>query len=128
MEDPEEDMRPHRWHHQLDDPGGTDESRQHRPQPPQPHRPRQRHDPSEVNNLLKQFNAMSGMMQQMAGMGMMDRVKMMRQMASGGMMDPGGNLKAMKGSSKSTSPNARALAEKKKKQRKDAKKQKKRNR
>lgn len=85
-------------------------------------------EPSDINKLVKEFDTMSGMMKEMAGMGMMDRMKAMKQMAAGGMFDPGANLKAMKGSTKSTSPNAKALADKKKKQRKDAKKQKKKNR
>ncbi len=85
-------------------------------------------DPAEINKLIKDFDQMSGMMQKMAGLGMMDRMKAVQQMASGGMFNPGANIKAMKGSTKSTSPNAKALADKKKKQKKEAKKQRKKNR
>jgi signal recognition particle subunit SRP54 len=85
-------------------------------------------DPADVNKLIKDFDQMSGMMQKMAGMGIMDRMKTVRQLAAGGLFDPSGGLKPMKGSTKSISPNAKALAEKKKKQRKEAKKQRKRNR
>lgn len=85
-------------------------------------------EPADINRLLKDFEAMSGMMQKMAGMGMMDRMKAMSQMGQAGMLDPNANLKAMKGSTKSGPVDARAAAEKKKKARKDAKKQKKRNR
>ena len=85
-------------------------------------------EPSDINRLLKDFEAMSGMMQKMAGMGMMDRMKMMSQMGQAGMLDPNASLKAAKGSTKSGPVDARAAADKKKKARKDAKKQKKRNR
>lgn len=85
-------------------------------------------EPADINRLLKDFEAMSGMMQKMAGMGMMDRMKAMSQMGQAGMLDPNASLKAMKGSTKSGPVDARAAAEKKKKARKDAKKQKKRNR
>jgi signal recognition particle subunit SRP54 len=85
-------------------------------------------EPADVNRLIKDFESMSGMMQKMAGMGIMDRMRAVRQMAAGGLFDPGASLKPVKGSTKSTSPNAKALAEKKKKQRKEAKKQRKRNR
>ena len=51
---------------------------------------------SDVNNLLKQFDAMSGMMQQMAGMGMKDRMKAVKEMSDGGMLDPGAQLKREK--------------------------------
>ncbi|HET6425007.1 MAG TPA: signal recognition particle protein, partial [Planctomycetaceae bacterium] len=85
-------------------------------------------EPADINRLLKDFDAMSGMMQKMAGMGMMDRMKAMSQMGQAGMLDPNASLKATKGSTKSGPVDARAAAEKKKKARKDAKKQKKRNR
>ncbi len=85
-------------------------------------------DPSEVNKLLKDFEGMAGMMKSVAGMGMMDRMKMMQQMMSGGFMDPSRGITAPKGSTRMAPKNARAEAEKKKKARKDAKKQRKRNR
>jgi signal recognition particle subunit SRP54 len=85
-------------------------------------------DPADINKLIKDFDQMAGLMKDFAGMGMMDRMKAMRQMMAGGMLNPNANLKVPKGTTKSTSPHAKALADKKKKQRKDAKKQKKRNR
>ncbi len=85
-------------------------------------------EPADVNRLLKDFEQMSGVMQKMAGMGMMDKMKMMSQMGQSGMLDPNASLKAMKGSSKSGPADAKAAADKKKKARKDAKKQKKKNR
>jgi len=85
-------------------------------------------EPADINKLVKEFDAMSGMMKEVAGMSSLDKVKAVQKMASGGLFNPGANLNALKGSTKSTSPNAKALADKKKKQRKDAKKQKKKNR
>ncbi|MDZ4684829.1 MAG: signal recognition particle protein [Planctomycetaceae bacterium] len=85
-------------------------------------------EPADVNRLLKDFEGMSSMMKNMAGLGMMDRMRAVNQLAKGGMLDPGANLRAMKGSTKSGPVDAKAAAEKKKKSRKDAKKQKKKNR
>ncbi|HUQ73007.1 MAG TPA: signal recognition particle protein [Planctomycetaceae bacterium] len=85
-------------------------------------------EPADVNRLLKDFEGMSSMMKNMAGLGMMDRMRAVNQLAKGGMLDPGANLRAMKGSTKSGPVDAKAAAEKKKKARKDAKKQKKKNR
>jgi len=85
-------------------------------------------DPAEINRLLKDFEAMSGMMQKMAGLGMMDRLKAVRQMAGAGLFDPNANLRAAKGPTKTGPLDAKAAAEKKKKLRKEAKKQRKRNR
>jgi signal recognition particle subunit SRP54 len=85
-------------------------------------------DPAEINQLLKQFEEMSGLMKGMAGLGMMDRIRAVNQMAQGGLFNPGAKLKPMKGSTKSGPIDAKAAAEKKKKQRKEAKKQRKRNR
>jgi signal recognition particle subunit SRP54 len=85
-------------------------------------------DPSEVNNLLKQFKAMSGVMQQMAGMGVRDRMRTVKQMADGGLFHPGANLKKEKLRSKRGPLDKEKLRDKKKQQRKDARKAKKRNR
>lgn len=85
-------------------------------------------DPAEVNRLLKDFEAMAGMMQKMAGLGLMDRLRAMRELAGAGLLDPRAQLKPQKGSTKMAPPDAKALAEKKKKARKEAKKQRKRNR
>jgi signal recognition particle subunit SRP54 len=85
-------------------------------------------DPSEINKLIKDFQAMSGMMQKMAGMGMMDRMRTMRDMAGSGMFGPGGGLPQTKERSKRGPLDQKAAEEKKKKARKEAKKQRKRNR
>jgi signal recognition particle subunit SRP54 len=85
-------------------------------------------DPADVNRLLKEFDGMSSMMKSMAGMGMTDRFRMMQQMAQSGLFNPGANIKPMKGSTRSAPVDTKAAADKKKKARKDAKKQKKRNR
>ena len=52
--------------------------------------------PSEVNELLKQFKGMSGMMQGMAGMGMKDRMAAMRQMSDAGLLNPGAQIQQRK--------------------------------
>jgi signal recognition particle subunit SRP54 len=67
-------------------------------------------------------------MKNMAGLGMMDRMRAVNQLAQGGMLNPGANLRPMKGSTKSGPLDAKAAAEKKKKARKEAKKQRKKNR
>ncbi len=85
-------------------------------------------EPSEVNNLLKQFQAMSGMMKEMAGMGMRDRMRAVKQMADGGMMNPGAQIAKEKQRSKRGPQDVAVMRDKKKQQRKDAKKAKKRNR
>jgi len=48
-------------------------------------------EPNEVNDLIKQFDAMSQMMTQMAGKGMKERMKMVREMQSS-LSDPNGQL------------------------------------
>jgi signal recognition particle subunit SRP54 len=53
-------------------------------------------EPHEVNELIKQFESMSGVMKQMAGMGMRDRLKTMQQLNSGGFLDPGARLMKQK--------------------------------
>jgi signal recognition particle subunit SRP54 len=85
-------------------------------------------EPADVNRLLKDFEGMSGMMKGMAGLGMMDRFKAMQQMAQSGLFNPGAGVRSMKGPTKTGPVDARAAAEKKKKARKEAKKQRKRNR
>ena len=85
-------------------------------------------EPSDVNKLLKDFNSMGKLMQDMAGMSVRDRMKAVKQMADGGMMDPNADLKEKKIRSKRGPADSNALRDKKKKQRKDARKAKKRNR
>ena len=85
-------------------------------------------EPSDVNNLLKQFQSMSGMMQRMAGLGARDRMRAVKEMADGGMLDPGANVKKEKQRSKRGPQDSIRAKEKKKQQRKDARKAKKKNR
>ena len=85
-------------------------------------------EPAEVNKLLKDFNSMGKMMQDMASMSLKDRMKAMKSMADGGMMDPNAELKEKKTRSKRGPVDSAQLRDKKKKQRKDARKAKKRNR
>jgi signal recognition particle subunit SRP54 len=46
----------------------------------------------EVNNLVKQFDSMAGMMKQMVGKGMRERMKMAKELQSQAMSNPGGKL------------------------------------
>jgi signal recognition particle subunit SRP54 len=85
-------------------------------------------EPSDVHQLIKQFQGMSGMMQQMAGMGLKDRLRAVRELADGGMMDPNAQFAKDKQRSKRGPLDVAKAREKKKKQRKDARKARKRNR
>ncbi len=68
-------------------------------------------EPHEVNELVKQFEAMSQMMIQMAGKGMRERMKMVREMQSAAV--DGGQISRTKGSTgKRMSPKERAKAKK----------------
>ena len=55
-------------------------------------------EPHEVNELVKQFDAMADMMKKISGMGMRDRLKAMQEMQRGGMFNPGARLSKDKGS------------------------------
>jgi signal recognition particle subunit SRP54 len=58
-------------------------------------------EPHVVNELVKQFDGMSGIMKGMAGMGLGDRLKAMQQLQKGGLLDPGAKLaKAKQGTGK----------------------------
>lgn len=58
-------------------------------------------EPHEVNELVKQYDAMKQTMTGMAGMGMRDRLKMAQQMQAQAMQNPGGMLgKTKKGTGK----------------------------
>ena len=46
-------------------------------------------EPHEVNELVKSFDAMAGVMKEMAGMGMRDRMRKMNELQQGGFLDPG---------------------------------------
>ncbi len=85
-------------------------------------------EPAEVNKLLKDFNSMGKMMQDMSNMSLKDRMKAVKQMSDGGMMDPNANIQEKKTRSKRGPLDSLQLRDKKKKQRKDARKAKKRNR
>lgn len=83
-------------------------------------------DPADVNRLIKDFGQMSTMMQKMASMSIMDRMKMM---TGGGIANLFGTGQVAKvGTGKRGPADAHLAAERKKKARKDAKKQRKRNR
>jgi signal recognition particle subunit SRP54 len=66
-------------------------------------------EPHEVNELVKQFSAMSQVMTAMAGKGVKDRMKMVRELQSGAMSNPAGQLSRQKQSSgKRLSPQEKA--------------------
>ncbi|WP_417848664.1 signal recognition particle protein [Thalassoglobus sp.] len=83
-------------------------------------------DPAEINDLLKQFKDMSGMMQQMAGMGMGDRMKAMRDIQNEAMNPNSRSMSQGKQRSKRGETTKDALREKKKKERQRQKKNRKR--
>ncbi|MEW4490407.1 signal recognition particle protein [Thalassoglobus sp. JC818] len=83
-------------------------------------------DPAEVNDLLKQFKGMSGMMQQMAGMSMGDRMKAVRELQSEAMNPNSRGVTQGKQRSKRGDLTKDALREKKKKERQRQKKARKR--
>ena len=49
-------------------------------------------EPHEVNELVKQFDAMADIMKKMANMSMMDRFKTMHQLGSSGMLNPNAKI------------------------------------
>jgi signal recognition particle subunit SRP54 len=66
-------------------------------------------EPHQVNELVKQFDAMADMMKKMAGMGLRDRMRMTQELMRGGAMNPGGMLTKPKGSTgKRLTPKERA--------------------
>ncbi len=85
-------------------------------------------DAAEVNNLLKQFQQMSGLMKDMAGMGLRERMQEVKKLADGGAMDPGARLQREKQRSKRGPLDPIKAKNLRKKQRRDARKAKKRNR
>ena len=69
-------------------------------------------EPHEVNDLVKQFDAMSNMMTQMAGKGMRERMKMVKEMQAT-MSDPNGQITRKKqGTGKRLSPKEKAKLKK----------------
>ena len=85
-------------------------------------------EPSDVNKLLKDFSMMGGVMKDMAGMGMRQKMKAISGLANSGLLDPNAQMQGLKQRSKRGPMDQRKAEEKKKKQRKDAKKQRKKNR
>lgn len=85
-------------------------------------------EPAEVNKLLKDFNSMGKMMQDMSNMGLKDRMKAVKQMADGGMMDPSADIRDKKTRSKRGPTDVNKIRDNRAKKRKDARKAKKRNR
>lgn len=80
-------------------------------------------EPREINELLKQFDGMKGMMQQMAGMGVRDRMKAVKQMGDMGMLNPGAQVQTRKQRSQRGGNKTKAdLRAQKKKERKRKKK------
>jgi signal recognition particle subunit SRP54 len=68
-------------------------------------------EPHEVNDLVKQFDAMAQMMTSMAGKGVRERMKMVRQLQSG-MAGGNGLSKQKKGTGKRLSPQEKAKLKK----------------
>jgi signal recognition particle subunit SRP54 len=85
-------------------------------------------EPAEVHHLIKQFQSMAPMMQQMAKMGLRERLQAVRGLADAGLMDPNAQLPPDKQRSKRGPLDQNKAREKKKQQRKDARKARKRNR
>lgn len=69
-------------------------------------------EPREVNELVKQFDAMAGTMQQMAGLGMRERMRKMQQLSQGMMAGDGLLHKQKKGTGKRLSSKERAKLKK----------------
>jgi signal recognition particle subunit SRP54 len=68
--------------------------------------------PHEVNDLVKQFDAMAQMMTALAGKGMRERMKMMKELQSGMMQNPNGLAKQKGGTGKRLTPKERAKLKK----------------
>ena len=69
-------------------------------------------EPHEVNELVKQFDAMAQMMTRMAGKGMRERMKMVRELQSGLMQNPNGLARQKIGTGKRLTPKERAQLKK----------------
>jgi signal recognition particle subunit SRP54 len=66
----------------------------------------------EVNDLVKQFDAMAQMMTALAGKGMRERMKMMKDLQSGMMQNPNGLAKQKGGTGKRLTPKERSKLKK----------------
>ncbi|MCE9546705.1 MAG: signal recognition particle protein [Planctomycetia bacterium] len=70
-------------------------------------------EPHEVNDLIKQFDGMASMMKEMAGMGVMDRIRMAKQMQNQLANNPNAQLAKKKvGTGKRLTPQERARMKK----------------
>jgi signal recognition particle subunit SRP54 len=69
-------------------------------------------EPHEVNELVKQFDAMAQIMTSMAGKGIKDRMKLVREMQSNMMNNPNGLVAKKQGTGKRLSPQERAKLKK----------------
>jgi signal recognition particle subunit SRP54 len=69
--------------------------------------------PHEVNEIVKQFDAMADIMKKMSGLGMRGRMKAVQELAQSGALNPGAKLsKQKKGTGKRLSPKERAKLKK----------------
>ncbi len=70
-------------------------------------------EPADVSGLIKQFDAMAGLTQQMANLSMMDRINSISKLAKSGALQPGAKLaKPKQSSGKRLSPKERARLQK----------------
>ena len=83
-------------------------------------------DPAEINDLLKQFKGMSGMMQKMAGMSIKDRMREIQKVGSEA-MDPAGPMRREKQRSKRGPADKNTLRDKRKQERQRTKQARKKN-
>ncbi|MGD9855319.1 MAG: signal recognition particle protein, partial [Planctomycetaceae bacterium] len=83
-------------------------------------------DPAEINDLLKQFKGMSGMMQKMAGMSMTDRMREIHKIGAES-MDPTKQVRREKQRSKRGPADKNTLRDKRKQERQRAKQARKKN-
>jgi signal recognition particle subunit SRP54 len=68
--------------------------------------------PNEVNDLVKQFDAMAQMMTTLAGKGMRERMKMVRELQAGLTQNPNGLSRKKIGTGKRLTPKERAQLKK----------------
>jgi signal recognition particle subunit SRP54 len=85
-------------------------------------------NPADINKILKDFSQMSVAMQKMAGMNKWEQLRQVQQMADEGLRNPGAQLQATKQRSARGPMDKKAEQDKKKRMRKEAKKQRKKNR
>jgi len=70
-------------------------------------------EPHEVNELVKQFDGMAGIMKQMSSMGLRDRMKAVQQLGQSGLLNPGARLgKVKQGTGKRLTAEERAKIKK----------------